>query len=194
MGITQNWETGRSCHHPPLRGQDREDVFPLKDGLSELHTHALTLTRSHTHNTTILSPSPRDFGTPSHSPGPAQPHFTAEVVTGGASLEEMWINLSTVLFAAELLALPRAPRLVMSKWKQKETKSLLHSSSIHPCPCRVPRAASLERGALSHGHLQLHMKSPPSNQELCNLCFHFKASFSFCRGSGGMGEVFKAQS
>lgn len=138
MEITQNWETGRSCHHPPLRGQDREDVFPLEDGLSELHTHALTLTRSHTHNTAVFSPSPWDFGTPSHSPGRAQPHFPAEVVAGGASLEETWMNPLTVLFAAELLALPRAPRLVMSKWKtegnQIPASFILHPSLPLPCP------------------------------------------------------------
>lgn len=55
--------------------------------------------------------------------------------------------------------------------RRKPNPCLIHPP-LHPCPCCVPCAASLSRG-----HLQLHMKSSPSNQELCSLCFHFKASF-----------------
>lgn len=39
-----------------------------------------------------------------------------------------------------------------------------------------------------------HMRRIPSKQVICKPCSDFKAPFSFCRGSGGKGEVFKAQS
>lgn len=152
----------------PLQEASTERMFSHLRMVYPSCTHALTLTGSLTHNTTVFSPSPWDFGTPSHSPGRAQPHLPAEVVAGGD------VEKSPDCFACSRAA--GAFQGSQAGYEQMGNRRKPNSSS-HPClPLPCPSCCQLVPWPSPAPHEKPSIK-PRALQSLLPFQSLF---FSFC--------------